>query len=240
MVTYTGLIFLTLTMVVLIFFFNRRIRNLITGKMDKAIDEAEKADPESVYRAEIKRLQKNIVEVQDLATEATGMVYQVQQGIHAKEDSIASLERDLKLAGAAGDKAVGAELILRIDALREDIVELKERATDYQANADETIGIREDLEKELSAIVDEAAQAKTLGKADIMYERINARKKGILTDDESKALQNARAATAGIRAKHKSEKTTAERSLEGKLAKLRAGAAQNEASDKFDAMFPKK
>jgi len=240
MITMTGLVFIILAAIILIAIFNKRIRSLVSGKMDRAIDQQEKGDPDAVYRSAIKKLQEDILEIRDLATEATGMVFQVEQEINSKNDTIVSLKSDLDLAVKAGDKATGSELIERIEHLDEDIKELIERKNDYQSNADETIKSRQDMEKELQELKDEAAQAKTLGKADAMMQRIRDRKAGLASDEVSQALMNARAKTAEIGARRKADKTTGEASLESRIAKLRAGANNSAAGSKFDALVAQK
>jgi phage shock protein A len=240
MITMTGLVFIILAAIILIILFNKRIRNLLSGKVDRAIDQQEKGDPDAIYRSAIKKLQSDILEIRDLSTEATGMVFQVQQDLNSKKDTIEVLKTDLQLAVTAGDKQTGSELIERIEHLEEDIKDLEERQNDYQSNADETIKSRQDMEKELQDLKDEYAQSKTLGKADAMMQRIRDRKAGLASDEVSTALMNARAKTAEINARRKADKTTGEASLESRIAKLRAGANTSAAGDKFDALVAKK
>jgi phage shock protein A len=209
------------------------------GKVDRVVEQAEKEDPDAVYRNAIKQLQDDVRELTELATEATAMSFQVNQEIASQKDTLKTIENDLQLAIKAGDKEVGTALIERQESIQAKIKELEDRAQEYQYNADETIATKTKMVKELQELKDEYAQAKTLGKADTMMDRIRERREGIANDDVSKALSSARSASMRIRAERHAEKTTSEASLDSKLAKLRAGATSSSAGSKFDELVSK-
>jgi phage shock protein A len=236
----TGLIMFVIAAIIIVLLLNKRVRNLITGKAERVMENAEKEDPDAVYRSAIKQMTSDINDLDGLADDATAMAYQVQQEMFAKRDTLKTIEGDLTLAVNAGDKEVGTALIDRRKSIMDKIAELQDRYKEYQDNADETIATKEKMVIELQELKDEYAQAATLGKADQMMDRIRKRREGIANDDISKALTSARSASMRIKAERHSEKRSAEVSLDGKIAKLRAGASSGSAASEFDALVAKK
>lgn len=241
MISMFGVFILIVAIIILVVLVSsKRIRNLISGKADRAIEAAEKEDSDAVYRSALNQLRNDIKELSDLATEATAMAFEVQQEIEAQKDTLKTVESDLQLAVNAGNKEVGTALIDRKESVEGKIKELEERLADYQLNADETVKAREDMTQELTNLQDEYRQAKTLGKADKMMDRIRSRREGIANDDVSKSLASARSTTLRIKAERHAEKTAGAASMDAKIAELRKGASSSAAGAKFDALMAKK
>lgn len=223
----------------LVVLFSKRLRNILWGKADRAIEMVEKDDPDALYRGAMADLQKDVAELKQLAVEAKGMVFQTDEAIRAQEEAKATLERDLKLAVEAGKKDLGVSLIEQIDNITAKIDVLKSQRDEYNATADETIDARDKAIKELKDLMAEQAQAKSLDKADKVMDRIRDRKDGIAGDSASRALAAARAKSAAVKAERAAEKTTAASSTDSQIDELRKAASNGDAAARFEAMSKK-
>lgn len=224
---------------VLVLLFSKRLRNLLWGKADRAIERIEKEDPDALYRGAIGELQRDITELKILSVEVKGMVFQANESIHAQEEAKAVLERDLKLAVEYGKKDLGVTIIEQIDDITLKIDELKAQLKEYNATADETIEARNKAIKELKELMAEQSQASSLAKSEKVMDRIRDRKDGIAGDNASRALSAARARSAAIKAERAAEKTTAASSADSQIAELRKSANNGNAAARFEAMSKK-
>lgn len=217
-----------------------RVSNLVRGKVDRTIANAEKSDPDAIYRAAIEEKTKDLKDLQDLAREAKGLEMKEIQEIDNCNNKLVELEIDLELAVEASNEEVGTVLLEEIEDVKAELAVNKTEKEEYANQAANVIAALEAVKKDLKALKDEHVEAAQLEKSHKVMKSIADRAEGLGTDATSTALSNARTRINGIKADQASMGATKAATLENKRKALREESATGKNKNAFKEMMKEK
>ena len=214
-----------------------RIKNLINGKADRAIENAEKDDPDAIFRSAIQEEMKTIDDLRELARETKGLELSEVQQIANCKSKLEDLEQELEMALDQNDKDLGSELIMAMDDVRSDIEVNENEKAQYAEQAKQVIDALDVATKNLETLKKEHREAQQLEKSHDVMSKVNSRLNGTGTDNTSIALENARNRSNAIKADQMAMGQTKKATLESKRAALREKAKMSTSISKFDEMM---
>ena len=217
-----------------------RLMSLVKGKANRAVENAEKSDPDAIYRAAVDNKIKEITELRVVAREVKGFEIKEDEEIADCNLRLDALKMDLDAAMSLEDAELGAELIGEIEEVEAEIeVNLAEKE-EYAERAQAVINALDIAKKDLSILKKEQAEAGQMEKTHKVMSSIQDRLDGVGSDDTSIALENARARTRGIKADQQAMASTKAATMDSKRAALREKAAAGKNVDKFKEMMAAK
>jgi len=217
-----------------------RISNLVKGKVDRTISNAEKSDPDAIYRAAIEEKTKDLKDLQELAREAKGLEMKEIQEIDSCNSRLTALEVDLELAVETSNEEVGTALLEEIEGVKAELAVNETEKEEYANQAANVIASLEAVKKDLKALKDEHVEAAQLEKSHKVMKSIADRAEGLGTDATSAALSNARTRINGIKADQASMGATKAATLENKRKALREEAATGKNKNAFKELMKDK
>ncbi len=219
------------------FVFSKRIRNLITGKVDRKIDQMEQSDPDAIFRAAIKEKEDDISELRELSRLGKGLVNQKDEAILRVKNELDQVGADLKIAIGLKDTEMGPDLLAQKEALEAKLTQLEEEREELNKEADRTIQAKEASVRDLAVLKEEHQNADAAIRSEEILQKIRDRRDGTAHDATSKALQNARVRLSNAKAMRDSDKSEATSVYENKLAALRARGNGGGAAEKFASLI---
>jgi phage shock protein A len=218
----------------------KRLSNLGQGKVDRAVEQAEKNDPDAIFRSAIVEAEKDVAELRTLSREAKGLVRTKKSEIEALENERKELKRDLALAIEKEDEELGTDLIGREERVDREIKAAKAQLEDLDKEAEITLKAFDARVQELTELREEQSKAAQMEKAHKVMSSIRDRRDGITRDATSQALKVARDKINMIQADREATLEVGEKSLEGRREALRAESSRADQKAKFQELLAKK
>ena len=216
--------------------FFERIANVWKGFLSLWVSDIENKNPEAVYESAI---EERIKKHRDLKKAVSGIVYlrnKIQTELEQKEKELAQLSVQIPVAVEEGEDEAALVLIQRRDELTTSIAQLK-------TDLDKVSGQAEEAKEGLIAFQAEIEKLRR-EKEEMLAKRANAEARiqiretldGLSTDADIKALDNVRESIHKLQAEADVAGKIQGESLDAKLNKIKAKAANATARQELEEM----
>jgi phage shock protein A len=153
-----------------------RLKNVVKGKADRAVEQAERSDPDALYRAAIQEQEQEISDLKQLSRDASGLVFQKREFVQAVEARIAELNSDLELAVEHGDEELGPKLLSQVEEQEIELEEKKVDLVEFEEEANLTMDAYNSAQEELQNLIKEHKQAAAMIKSSEVMQKISDRR----------------------------------------------------------------
>jgi phage shock protein A len=213
-----------------------RLKEVLVGKADRAVENAVKGDVDAVYRASVIQEETKLNEIHDLAREVKGHEFELNEKITKLQSEKTEIQTTLDLAIKENNSEIGALTVQQMDTVDAQINDLNHQLEMYKNESAEIIKALHEQEKHLSDLKAEASLAKGTIESNSIMNKIHEREKGIGLTDTDKNLEIARQEVNKAKAERFASESIEGESAENKMKAFKDKALNNSAADRFAQM----